>query len=133
MMPKTGGTPTTLASGRPEAIAVNATQIFWSDISEGLTQGTIMAMPIGGGTPNVLTSGQDLINLIALDTTNLYWTDLGTESILMMPLGGGTPTTIATEINALPEGLVANATSLYWDTANLSDAKHGEIYEFSTH
>jgi hypothetical protein len=65
-----------LASGQayPAATAVDATSIYWT--AEG--DGTVMKLPLAGGTPTVLASVPGSPGAgkgIAVDATSVYWTD----------------------------------------------------------
>jgi hypothetical protein len=96
----------TLASGHPIFVAVDAASVYWTDGS-----GTIMKVPLGGGTPTTLASGQNGPWAIAVDATSLYWTE--SYSVMSVPLGGGTTTTLATGQDS-PGGIAVDATSVYW-------------------
>jgi sugar lactone lactonase YvrE len=73
--------PTTLASGgSPAQIAIDANNVYWTDTIAG----TISAVPIAGGTPTVLVSGQDAPVGLAVDANNLYWTT--SSAVMRMPL-----------------------------------------------
>jgi hypothetical protein len=90
-LPKAGGPMTTLASGQigsrpfpsvPVAIAADATNVFWSKsgtISNNYTDGSLWRVPIRGGPPVSLLSGQPMGTpaAIALDASNIYWTEVG--------------------------------------------------------
>ena len=94
----------TLASCQdwPAGIAVNANYVYWVSGGASAADGTIMRVPIGGGSPVVLASGLSSPAQLALDSTDVYWTNAGTEknhyadgTVMKMPLAGGKPTTLA--------------------------------------
>jgi len=104
-VPTTGGTTTNIATGGTSdstgQIAVNATNVYW-------TQGQLLTISIGGGTPATLNSS--VANYGVLVTpTSLYWTNDG--NIMTSDLDGGMATllygTTATQ-------LVADSTYLYF-------------------
>jgi hypothetical protein len=107
-----GGATTTLA-GDPGttnsglwAITADATSVYWGE----LTSGTVMSMPIGGGTPATLASGQSPGELV-LDDNNIYWVG-GDNSIVRAPIAGGAPITLAT-LPLTVAALAVDATSVY--------------------
>lgn len=81
--PLAGGTVTTLASGQadPDAIAVDATSVYWIDQHDG----TVMKVPLGGGTTTTLASGQNAPRCIAVDSKSVYWTDVGGGTVMNAP------------------------------------------------
>lgn len=108
-VPLAGGTPVTLcAQPATAAIEVDAHDVYWGDLALSDNVGKI---PIGGGTTTSLATG--LVTGLALDSTNLYWSDGNVKGLLKVPIGGGTPSTIWTGSDA-PFGLVVDATNLYW-------------------
>jgi cysteine-rich repeat protein len=75
-------TPTTLASGQSAwNLAVDSTHVYWTN-SNG---GEVMKVPLGGGTPVVLASGQAGPRDIAVDSTHVYWTNESPGEVMKVP------------------------------------------------
>ncbi len=136
--PLAGGAATTLASGlsHPFGIAVNATNVFWAEQNSTSTgRGAVRTVLIGGtcvgavgiaGTTCTTLNTTPLNNpqYIALDATNVYFTELGTfdtvsgmrlsdGTINKVPLAGGAVTQLATGLNG-PQTIAVDATNIYW-------------------
>jgi hypothetical protein len=70
----------------PCAIAVNATNVYWTDNAAG----TVMSIPRNGGAATTIASN-GMPGAIALDSTDVYWVgnDSISDSVLKAPLAGG--------------------------------------------
>ena len=118
-----GGSGEILASGQqsPEYLAVDRTNVYWANAGNVALGpdpcdggGSIVKVPIGGGTPVVLAAGQNCPVGIAVDDTNVYWTNnIDNGSVATVPIAGGPPVTLAAG-QTYPTGIAVNATDVYW-------------------
>jgi hypothetical protein len=74
-VPLGGGTITALVADASRqsgtyAIAVDTASVYWTDDYRG----TVMKVPLSGGAPTTLASGQGAPYGIAVDATSVYWT-----------------------------------------------------------
>jgi hypothetical protein len=118
--------PTAIASNQvgPTAIASDANNLYWTNGS-----GEVMECALGGcnGNPTALATGlSGLVPLtiggLAVDATNVYWSD--SVGIVKCGIGGcnGQPTTVAASQQAY--GLVTDGSNLYW-----TDYNNGFVYQ----
>ncbi len=106
----TGGAVTTLAAGvgSPLQLLRTGSTLVW----RADTEGAVVAMPVSGGTPTTLTSGQLVAQVITADATTVF---IGTVTgvIETVPLDGGALSTLTSTSLHAPGALVVD-TSLYW-------------------
>jgi sugar lactone lactonase YvrE len=100
--------PVVLAStGYPNAIAVDATALYWTDILAG-----VVRLPLGTMSATVI----DMANspqALALDGANVYWD--AKDSVAKAPLGGGPAQTLfGSAIASGTWGLAVDQTRVYW-------------------
>jgi hypothetical protein len=97
----------------PVAIAVDSTSIYWTNNGQNGQQGSVMEVPLCGGTPVTLFPEVSWVLGIALNSTNVFWAlAYAPFSVLTAPLGGGAPITVAAEQPAAY--LAADSTNVYW-------------------
>jgi hypothetical protein len=104
--------PTVLAEdqGNPLAIALDATNVYWTTGSD------VRSMPIDGGDVAVLGepgAGYDL----ALDEQNLYWADT-IGRIYKLPLAGGDAVNLAAGTRT-PTAIAVDESNVYWVDSGL--------------
>lgn len=147
-VPICGGTLAMLASRRnafdgtlaplgPQGLAVDTTHAYWIDPNgDGPTGfGTIMNVPLRGGTPATLARAQLVPFALTIDAKNVYWLNLGSAegdgALLKTALGGGNPTTLVSGLGPGTlgsPGIGVDAESVYW-----SDARRRSIQKVPLH
>lgn len=127
---KTGSSPITLASeqGSISGLTVDATNVYYGkSLSDGMLSngvatvypGAVVSVPLGGGTPRTLASGQFYLDSIVSDGSYVYYgteTELGNGrpgTLMRVPLAGGNPTTIASEPDPIT-ALAVDGANVYW-------------------
>jgi hypothetical protein len=117
-VPREGGPAVTIVSGDmsryPDAIALDAGSIYWTNSGSGLVaNGTIMKMPMAGGSPQTLATGQSLPMGIAVDAANVYWIDDG-GAVKKVALAGGATTILHDYDSQIPRDIAVDGASVYW-------------------
>ena len=104
--PCTGGLcePVVLASDLYFAsrLALDGTRVYWTS-----ADGTVHALPLGGGAMITLASGQEDPWDLAVDEQGVYVTDAGANTVVSIPLSGG-PTALLAEAGN-PLGIVVRS------------------------
>jgi hypothetical protein len=79
--------------------------------------GKIWSVPAAGGDPTELATGLMEPGIIATDGTDLYWTNLGDNTIAKMPIAGGTPETLIT-LDEPAQGIAVGNDLVYFTHVN---------------
>ncbi len=76
-VPIGGGIPRVIASGEsPNGIAVDGASVYWTNYFDG----TVLKVPLGGGSPTTIASRGVGPVAIAVDAASVYWVDSGNEN-----------------------------------------------------
>lgn len=129
--------PTSFANNQttPERITLGGSgngTVFWSDYGTGTTaDGTIMSLPLAGGTPMTMASGLWTPQGVAADATYLFWAQsyAPTPALTRLTLGGGT-TNLPTGSGSAPTAVGVGGGFVYW-TDDLASGSVGSSAEGS--
>ncbi len=92
-------------------LVVGGPTLYWTERATGVVKSLATTNP--GGTPTLVAQAQAMPGVLAVDDTNVYWTDDGDLSLAKAPIAGGAPTPLPTA-PALVSGMVANGGTLYY-------------------
>lgn len=139
-VPATGGVPTTIASNQdyPWAVAVDGNNVYWTNydgasaifVGTPTNAGTVMEVPLGGGTPVTLASALQGPWGIAVDAANVYFTTAGGNKVKSVPIdsGGNGPVTILAEDQYTPTAIAVDASNVYWvNESEVSSSNFGAV------
>jgi len=103
--------PKVLALADP-AVASDGGNLYWLAPADDKTKLDIMRMPIAGGTPSKIATGDRSARLlfIVADKKYVYWPEGG--RLAKVPVGGGTPSEVAKVVYAW--AAVSDGHYLYW-------------------
>jgi hypothetical protein len=69
-------------------------------------------VPLAGGTPTLLASGEDWPTYIAVDAMGVYWTTQ--QEVRRLPLAGGAVETLASNETNATHPIALSVTDVYW-------------------
>ena len=125
------GAPTASISMRaaPNSVAVAQGNVVWAEAGTNVDAGTVMAMPVGGGTPVVIASGQRTPLSVIECGGALYWVNFRDNAVMRGTLAAGSGVAIVTNQKA-PFQIVCDGTTLYWLNAGVStNGADGELWQ----
>jgi hypothetical protein len=101
----------------PALVAVDSTSVYWTNELDG----TVLSVPIGGGSQTTIASAQSLPQFIVVDSSDVYWTNGGTAAesyadgsvVKTTKGGGGSLVTLATLQNN-PQAIAVDSSHVYW-------------------
>ncbi len=115
----------------PEAVVTDGTTLYWGNWGTYDAQGNynndgaiLKAPNAGGSSPVTLASGLSAPAALAVDGTNVYWTNIGklsagglpapgTGSVMQVAIAGGTPKTLASN-QSVPLGIAVSGSTVTW-------------------
>jgi hypothetical protein len=118
-----------LAGEKPGGIAVDSTNLFWTDLEGGTTSYAVKTNLSGGSESFTHVSG--VMRQLAIDPSYVYWTSESTGSIGRMTLGfTGKEEGFVSGIDK-PLGIAADPAHIYWSANTEPPASPGnDLYEY---
>ena len=111
---KNGGTSSVLARGTYHyEVTVDEANVYWTDYEYSTGNGTVMSVPIAGGSPVQLaiTNGGNTMG-IAVDEKNVYFTT-GDGKMMQVSKNGGASLTLSTALGNEPWGIATDGKNVY--------------------
>jgi hypothetical protein len=93
--------------------------LYWANTGTNGSDGQVVSLPAGGGTPKVIASGLNYPQDLAVDANYAYWGEYYQNEIRSVPLGGGTVNKLVpnTGNQSTPFRVTVDSTSVYWVNA----------------
>jgi hypothetical protein len=117
-MPRAGGQVTQLVTDRATtfALAVDATQIYFSEQQDANGHNRLLMAPKEGGPAVELAADQEQISAIAVAPPEVFWatSSPGRGHILKAATTAGAPVTELATVNATPQSLVIGGGFVYF-------------------
>jgi hypothetical protein len=127
-VPVRGGALQTLSEeGDPYALVLDATNVYYTNYSEG----AVRSVPKAGGAVKTLASqptSANGANGVAVDETHVYWASIG--GVWKVDKKGGTPVRLA-EDGEHADALVVDGKSVYWVAPGHTGQKVGAVRKVS--
>jgi hypothetical protein len=109
-LPIAGGTPSEVwtagPTGYPYDVAVDGSNVYWTDFGVGKTDGAVYSMPLGGGTVTTMASGIGGPRQLAVDSANVYFTAYNEGLVYEEAIGSMHPGVVASVV--APNGIAAD-------------------------
>jgi hypothetical protein len=116
-------TLTTIAGCTTVRLAVKGDTLYYTDGAHG----SVRKIPIAGGMPSDVVTGQMNPYALVVDASNVYFGNDGDFTLKFAPLAGTTAKTITTGMTAGTKGLaLANNVLFYADSHNLNSVATAE-------
>jgi hypothetical protein len=113
-----GSGPVALASAQPHPVwlMIDGAWLYWANFGTDLNapaDGGVWRVPIAGGAPQQLASGQSATTSLASRQGLVYFANANDGSIRSVPAAGGAVKTVVSGQNR-PVGITLDSTALYW-------------------
>jgi hypothetical protein len=97
-----------------QSIAVDSANLYFTN---SVPNGSVLKVSLAGGVPQVLAAGLAMPIGLALDGTNVYWTDSLDGTVMKVSLDGGPSVVLATGQGAAAY-VAVDSSSVYWTSVD---------------